>query len=325
MTGVPPDAAYRRPQDLNRLATPGRRAQWALEAFLWDRLYWGPVRAMTPERASDFGGGLLRALGPLTGAHRTMLRNLRLAFPGWTETEIRHCALASWEHLGRTAGELPHLSSARPFAEDGSVDIIGLERLDRAVAGGRPAVIISGHFANWELVASTICKRPIACQITYRAANNPHIDRRIAAARLAYGVEALAAKGIGTRDLMRALARGDSVALMNDQKFNQGLPATFFGHEAMTAPGPTRLAMRYGATLLPATARRLGAMRHQVVFHEPIALPRSDSDGDIRETLEAINRFYEAEIRRAPEQWFWMHARWPKEAWIRAGALSPRT
>jgi len=318
------DAAYRRPTDLRRLATPLNRASWAIEAFLWDWAYWNPVRSMSPAKASDFAGGLLRRLGPITSAHQTMLRNLRLAFPEWNEEQVRACAGNAWEHLGRTAGELPHLTRLRPFTKDSPVEVVGLEKLDEAVAGGRPAVIISGHFANWELVASAICNRPLACQITYRAANNPHIDLRIARARLAYGVRALAPKGVATRDLMRALSRGESVALMNDQKFNQGIPALFFGHEAMTAPGPTRLAMRYGATLLPATARRLDAMRHQVVFHDPIPLPGSDTDDAVRSTLETINRFLEGEIRRAPEQWFWMHSRWPKAAWAAAGALNPR-
>ena len=68
-------------------------------------------------------------------------------------------------------------------------------------------------------------------RITYRAANNPYIDRRIAKARLAYGTPVLTPKGAGTRELMRALMKGESVGLMNDQKFNQGIAVPFFGYD----------------------------------------------------------------------------------------------
>ena len=129
----------------------------------------------------------------------------------------------------------------------------------RSAQSGKPAVFISGHFANWEVMASAICNRPLDCQITYRSANNPHIDRRIAKARHAYGINVLTPKGAGTRELMRALGRGQSVALMNDQKFNQGIAVPFFGHDAMTAPGPTRLAMKFNAPMLPISCLRTGA------------------------------------------------------------------
>src|SRR5262249_23308939 len=159
-------------------------------------------------------------------------------------------------------------------------------------------------------------------QITYRAFNNPHIDRKVANARLDSGVRNLAPKGIATRELMRALSRGESVALMNDQKFNQGIPVPFFGHDAMTAPGPTRLAMRYKAPLMPVSCVRTGVARYRLTFHEPI-MPETgpDEDAAVLATVTKINQFIEARIREHPDQWFWMHHRWPKEEWAKAGVM----
>jgi KDO2-lipid IV(A) lauroyltransferase len=137
-----------------------------------------------------------------------------------------------------------------------------------------------------------------------------------------YGIQLLMPKGAGTRELMRALGRGQSIALMNDQKFNEGISVPLFGHNAMTAPGPTRLAMKFGAPLLPMSVKRIGTARYRCTVHEPF-MPETgpDDEAAIFATVSKINRMIEGWVREAPEQWFWMHNRWPKQAWIDAGVM----
>jgi Kdo2-lipid IVA lauroyltransferase/acyltransferase len=122
--------------------------------------------------------------------------------------------------------------------------------------------------------------------------------------------------------LMRALSRGAPIALMNDQKFREGLAVPLFGHDAMTAPGPTRLAMKYGVPLVPVSTERTGPARFRIVFHQPF-LPEATGDEarDVEATLKRINAFMEDTIRETPGQWFWQHRRWPKEAWAKAGVM----
>jgi len=107
---------------------------------------------------------------------------------------------------------------------------------------------------------------------------------------------------------------------MNDQKFNQGLAVPFFGHDAMTAPGPSRLAMKYKVPVVFISTRRTGPARFKVMIHEPF-LPEQtgDADADVRACVERITRLIEGEVRDNPEQWFWQHRRWPKDAWRNAG------
>ncbi len=307
---------YVRSRDVESRASLRKRVRWVIETVAWDWLYWRPMKLIGPDRASNVAGWLLRRVGPLTSAHRTARRNLRLAFPDWSEAQIRRTALAAWDSAGRTAGELPHLSRIDPYAPGGRVAVEGLEHLDAIRESGRGAVLISGHFANWEVMAAVICRRPTDCLVTYRSLNNPYIDRRLNRARHEYGIEVLTPKGLGTRELMTALASGRSVALMNDQKFREGVPVPFFGHEAMTAPGPARLAMKYDVPVLPVSTIRTGPARFCVTFHPPIHPRRTgDADGDLRDTVERITAFIEGAVRRTPTQWFWMHKRWPKSAW----------
>lgn len=320
-------AKYVRPVDLDNAqrTTFPARFMWGLEAFAWDWLYWNPMKALSPEKASDFAGGLLRKLGKVTSQNRVMVRNLRLAYPEWDEKQVAEVAGGAWENLGRIVGEMPHLPQMRPFLSD-RVDVVGVEKLDAINASKKPAVLIGPHMANWEVMSATVANRMTDSEITYRAANNPYIDRRIADVRAAYGVKNFAPKGAGTRELVRALMKGKTIALMNDQKFNQGIAAPFFGHDAMTAPGPTRLALKFKAMLLPFSTVRTGPARYRVTVYDEIPLDYAkagtpEEDAEILKAVTAINQFVEARVREHPEQWFWMHNRWPKEAWVKAGVM----
>jgi len=315
----PGPAEYVRPKDIDNRATFWQRVQWRLETIAWDILYWAPMKALGPDKASDFGGWLVRKIGPRLSQQKTMRRNLRLAFPDWTDAQIEATALAAWESVGRTAGEMPHLPAIDPYT-GGRVEIVGLDVLDGIRDSGKGAVFISGHFANWEIMPAAITRRIPNAVMTYRALNNPHIDKRIAELRAAYGTQVNAPKGIGTRELMRALSRGAPVALMNDQKFNEGIPVSFFGHEAMTAPGPTRMALKYKVPIVPVSTVRTGPARFRIEFHTPfVPEDTGHPEADIRRSVERISAFIEAQVRAHPGQWFWQHRRWPKEAWKAAG------
>jgi KDO2-lipid IV(A) lauroyltransferase len=109
---------------------------------------------------------------------------------------------------------------------------------------------------------------------------------------------------------------------MNDQKYNLGLSSPLFGHPCMTADGPTRMALRFKVPLVPLCLRRIEGVRFHVQAYEPIALDY-DNPGDdaVQAGVDSVNRFMEARIREAPEQWFWVHRRWPKEVWRAAGVM----
>lgn len=316
-----PDQQYLRPKDIDNRSTFGQRFVWRLETLAWDLIYWAPMKALGPDRASNFLGWLMKSIGPHFSQNKTIHRNLQLAFPDMDEDARAEIAKQAWESVGRTAGELPHLPKIHPYNGD-RVEVVGAERLDAIEASDKGAVFISGHFANWEVMAAVICRRPVDCLVTYRALNNPYIDKRLNKVRHDYGIGVLAPKGLGTREMMRALGKGRCVALMNDQKFNEGLAIPFFQHDAMTAQGPSRLALKYDVPIVPMSTRRTGPARFVVTVHEPI-LPEKTSDAaaDLKACVQRITDFIEAEVRANPGQWFWQHRRWPKEAWREAGII----
>jgi len=295
---------------------PGLRQDliWRLEAALFAGFI-GLMRLIGLEAASNFGGWVLKTLGPITGTQKTVLRNLRIAFPEMEEEERRRLALAQWEQTGRTFAETTVMDRLTPAS--GRIDIVGAERLEAIRASGRPVVFVSGHMANIETMAAVLVASGVPVQVTYRAANNPYVDAQIIAARARYGVKLFAPKGgDGARELLAGLGRGESVALMNDQKFSEGPEVIFFGQPVNAAPGPSRLALRFGTVLQPMSVVRLPGVRFRVTAHEPIELHNTgDRAGDIARGVQAITTFVEERVREHPVDWFWVHKRWPDKVY----------
>jgi KDO2-lipid IV(A) lauroyltransferase len=169
-------------------------------------------------------------------------------------------------------------------------------------------------------MASAIVGAGVPVQISYRPANNPYFDKRVVEARARYGVTSLAPKGAGgAREIIRALARGESVAMLIDQKFNAGVAAPLFGHMAHTSPGPVRLGRRFGGKVTPMAVERLNGARFRVTFYDPIELPHTDDvEADTEIGVRQLNAFLEARIRARPHEWFWTHRRWPKSMYAPA-------
>ncbi len=292
-----------------------------LEALAW-HAYVGGLRTLGLERASRWGAAIVPPVASATSAWKTALRNIRMCFPDESESWHRNVRKECFRELGRLSGEFPHMDKFMEKYRRGEILYEGRERIEATL--GKGAVFIGGHFTNWEVTSLCLAQTDPTCHFTYRPANNPIIDKYIVDTRAAFGLALQAAKGeTGGMGLLRSLKKGRSVALMNDQKYNRGLAVPLFGYDCMTADGPTRLALKFGVPLIPLSGRRVAGTRFHVRVHEPIPLNYDNPDDEetIHAGVKRINEFMEARIREAPEQWFWAHRRWPKEAWAKAGVM----
>lgn len=301
----------------------GRRVQdliWRIEAFGFDVAAFF-IRLLPVDLASDLGAVLLRWIGPLTGVQKTVDRNLRIAFPDMPAVERRRIAVAQWGNFGRYCFEMALMDRLTPAT--GRVEVVGAERLAEIAEGQEAAVYVSGHLANFEVMAAVLMDAGIKCQVTYRPTNNPYFDQRIIESRRKYGISMFAPKGevAALRGLFAALRRGEAVALLTDQKFNEGLTDPFFGQPAQTSTGAVRLVLRTGARLQLGYIERLKSARFRAVVCEPIYLENTDDPAaDLARGVRLINAFLEERIRAKPEDWwFWVHKRWTDEVYAALG------
>ena len=208
------------------------------------------------------------------------------------------------------------MAALRYLKKNSRVDVIGLEHLEKLKRDGKGGVLVSGHFANWEIMAAVFSQAHLPVRVTYRPTNNPYFDKSIRQQRAAYGIKLMVAKSgaKGAKELLTALRNGQSIALLNDQKFNEGIKVPFFGVDAMTAAGPTRLALQTGAPLIPMSIVRTTGANFRVTIHTAIPLGGSGNrSADIKDGVVKITKFIEDHIRAHPTDWFWVHRRWPKD------------
>jgi Kdo2-lipid IVA lauroyltransferase/acyltransferase len=191
------------------------------------------------------------------------------------------------------------------------IETLGFEHVDRAVAAGRRMIVFSGHIANWEIGMLAGAQYGISVAPIYRALNNPLMDRMIARFRGDRG-EFIPKGAIAARRAIAALRRGAHLGLLADQKMNDGIPVPFFGRPAMTAPALAVLTFRFDCDVLPLRVERLDGARFRVTVFPPLPLPRSGvPHADAAALMARVNATLEMWIRGRPEQWLWVHQRWP--------------
>jgi Kdo2-lipid IVA lauroyltransferase/acyltransferase len=264
------------------------------------------------DAASWLGGALARLIGPRLRVTQNARRNLARIFPHLAPEEIERIVRAMWDNLGRTAGEHPHLRQFDPYKANPRVELIGAEHVDNVRDDGRTGLFFGGHLANWELAPLAGVKRGITVHVIYRRANNPFFDSIVQRSRAVLGGDLYPKGSEGAKQVLRAMRRGDHLAMLVDQKMNDGISVPFLGVDAMTAPAIAELAYRFDCPVVPARVERLTGARFRVTFEPPLEKPSTgDRQQDVKLLMTAINDRLSAWIRERPEQWLWVHNRWP--------------
>jgi KDO2-lipid IV(A) lauroyltransferase len=273
----------------------------------------GLFRLLGLRRASDLGGWIARTLGPRIPVTRRARRNMAAAMPEMS-AEVREAHIrAMWDNLGRTFAEYAFLGEFSAVGADARIDLRGRENARHAIEKGHGGLFVSGHCGNWELMPPCVRDLGLKGTLVYRPPNNPFVDAWIARQR-SLGLPTMAAKGgEGARAIIKTLKQGGFLAMLVDQKMNDGIPVPFFGRMAMTPVGAPSLSLRHDAPIVPAWCERLPGQRFRVTIYPEIPRPNTgDRERDIYELALALNRFLEDRIRENPMNWLWLHSRWPK-------------
>ncbi len=113
--------------------------------------------------------------------------------------------------------------------------------------------------------------------------------------------------------MLAAMKEGRHIAMLVDQKQNDGIAVPFFGRDAMTGPALASFALRYDCAVVPVRVERTIGARFRIIAEKPLALPRSgDAAADMLAIMTQVNGVLERWIRQRPDQWFWVHRRWPE-------------
>ena len=270
------------------------------------------IGSLSLDRASAIGGWLGRHIGPRLGITRRARRRIARAMPELPEAEVERIITAMWDNFGRVAFEYPHIDTFRKPEESHRIEIVGLEVLKAHKASGRGGLLLSGHFGNFELMPLVMHREGFKGGEVYRPANNPIVNQWMLEMRAGDSGAIQIPKGRkGTRDLLTILRNNGYVAMLYDQKMNDGIEVKLFGIPSMTTPAPAGLAIRLGTALFPACIERLGGANFRLTIYPKIEADKTaDPATETVRLTQLLNDFLEARIREKPENWFWLHNRW---------------
>lgn len=290
---------------------------------LWRRLVAHPVQALIAhgifyfarllplDVASGLGGWLGRIVGPRLAITRRARRNLERAIPSMSATEIEAVIRGMWDNLGRTVFEFPNLGAIHNSGDDRRVEVVGGEHIDALRDDGKPGIFFSAHMANWEIGPLSVTQRGLPIHLIYRAPNNPWMERLFQ--HRWPGSGKLIPKGAGgARRALELMGEGGHLGMLVDQKMNDGIAVPFFGRDAMTAPALAQIALKFDCPVVPSRIERLDGARFRITHLAPLVPPQSgDRHADIAAMMAEVNTIIEGWIRERPEQWLWLHGRWP--------------
>ena len=271
------------------------------------------LRRLSLRRAAGIGEWIGRLGYRPLGVRRAVVeRQVRAAFPGLSEPEVLRIAIASYEHLGRTTIETaitPEYSGEEVLALFERVD--GWNVIERAVAAGKGALLVSGHVGNWELGGAYVAARGIALGVVTRRMQNPLFDRYLTSTRQRLGMEVIH-DADAVRRVPRLVRSGGMVAFLFDQGA-AGLASTwvpFFGRLAKTPKGPAVFALRLDAPLIFACALRQPSGQYVMSFEELPVTRTGEREHDVDAIVKTYTGALERWVRKYPGQYFWHHRRW---------------
>ena len=264
------------------------------------------------DKASALGGWLGRIVGPYLRVSKIARNNIKNTFPNLSEKNLQKVILEMWDNLGRTAAEHCHLDKFKPYIKDSRVEVSGIQYLEKIRKDGAPALFFSAHLANWEVTSLGASELGINVHLVYRRANNPFFDKLIMKTRDNVNKKLFPKGPEGARAIIKKIKNGESVAMLVDQKMNDGIAVPFFGRDAMTAPAIAELSMRYKCPIIPVRVERTTGAYFKITVYPPLNNSiQTDKNIDSKVIMTKINELLESWIEEKPAQWLWIHKRWP--------------
>ena len=232
--------------------------------------------------------------------------NLKLCFPALNDSQRKQLLRKHFESLGMGVLELFSawwLSDTRLKSLE---NIQGLEHLETALKRGKGVILLSAHFTSFEM-GSRFLTMHTAIHGIYRPHENPLVEYFMKKSRESHAEKAIPRENI--REMLRSLKKNKPLWFATDQNFGHKYSAfvDFFGVPAATNTATSRIAQISGAAIVPCFTQRLENNQGYQVTLQP-ALKNFPS-GDILQDTLRMNQLIEAQIRKAPEQYLWVHRR----------------
>jgi KDO2-lipid IV(A) lauroyltransferase len=243
-------------------------------------------------------------MGRLLGGWKRVARAVRFYCPDLPEAEVKRISMAVPGNLARLIIEVLSARELGPLMATAPIEGPGLDALKAAQEQGRPALLISGHFGNYDAVRLALLAQDLGVGGFYKEFSSPAFNRLYLDAVSATGQPVFSDTFKGQKDLLRFLRKGGMIGILIDLDRPNGVMLDFLGRPTRTVLSVAEMALRHDALLVPAYGvRTAGKPGFRVVLEAPVP------HGEPAAMTQALNDSFAAQVRQHPEQWVWWHNR----------------
>jgi KDO2-lipid IV(A) lauroyltransferase len=246
-----------------------------------------------------------------TQQRRLACEHIQQALDISEELTIKTIAKNCFSNLGKNVVEFMLFPRMIPKQIPEYVSFEGVQHVENALALGKGAIILTGHFGNWELLAASISTNVSPLTPIVRELRSPRLNALVSKYREKAGYSTID-RNTGVRQALRCLRNNNLLGIVADVDTSvNGVFVDFFGRPAYTPYSPIAFALKTGAVILPSFIMRQPDGTHQVIIEPPLTLERcDDKEKELVINTQKYTKVIESYIRKNPEQWIWMHQRW---------------
>lgn len=271
----------------------------------------GALPRAISRRAAAFVAAVLFRVRPKL--RKTAEFNLRLAFPDWTDARRNDVIRKMVRNLGRMAAEFARLPG---LTKQNIQDIVILDGHENFLEGrrrGKGVLYLTGHIGGWELSSFAHALYGYPLHYMARPLDNQGLDVLVNRYRCGSGNLPIF-KNESARTMLKILKDSGTIGILADQNTlpAEGVFVDFFGKLACATTGIARVALHTGAAVVPGFAYwDESIQKYCLRFEPPVELIRTgDTERDVFENTQKFTKVLEEIIRKYPDQWVWVHARW---------------
>ena len=260
--------------------------------------------------SSNLGAFVGKTFGPLFRKKNLILNNLIISKIAENDKKRNNIVSEMWGNYGRILSEYPFIKDFDNNKLSNYLYIEGQDIIERLKKNNENVIFVSGHFSNFELMAMHLENSGIKLAAIYRPLNNIFLNKTMEKIRKKYICKTQIKKGkSGTREIVKLIKNGYSIALMIDQRVTEGILCKFFDREAFTTSIPAQTVKKYHLRVVPVHIERLKNYYFKIKISDPISFSDHNSIHDI---TYALNNQLEIMIKKNPNQWIWSHNRWKR-------------
>jgi KDO2-lipid IV(A) lauroyltransferase len=264
---------------------------------------------------------LCRAWGKTTGLvfysldkrhRRIALLNLNVAFgKEISSSGMKKIARRTFMHFGSFLMDIIKFSSLSEKKKNSLIHVEGEENLRSALQEKKGVILVTAHYGSWE-IAPFFVSQLGRLKVIARALDNKLLEKELLKLRTRQGAEVIY-KHQATKQILQSLRAKEMVAFLIDQNVqkHQAVFVDFFGRQTATTPSLAAFFLKTQSPIVPLFCVPTSSLHYQIQILEPLKIElEGDYNQQVLKITQICTKIIEAQIRKNPEYWFWLHNRW---------------